>query len=132
MGRVREDIEVNGELFWTLFDTGARNTYITEKVAQLLGTKQLPKSFPASLGGKTYKIDKVCLLMAYVEGKYVDTESRVLPEIGVDEDGKPIEVLFGALAMQLWGIRPIPDEEILDMSHYPKEFIEFSEEKGVV
>jgi len=125
MGRVRKNIEVNGELFWTLFDTGARNTYVTEKVAQLLGTKQLPKSIFSSLGGKTYKIEKVCLLMAYVEGKYVDTEARVAPEIGLDEDDKPIEILFGALAMQLWGIRPIPDEGKLDMTHYPKEFVEF-------
>ncbi len=36
-----------------------------------------------------------------------------------------IEVLFGALAMQQWGIRPVPDEEKLDFTHYPEEFVEF-------
>ena len=25
----------------------------------------------------------------------------------------------------MWGIRPIPDEERLDLSHYPEEFVEF-------
>jgi hypothetical protein len=50
----------------------------------------------------------------------------VIEEIGKDEDGKPIEILFGALAMQQWGIRPKPDEERLDLSHYPDEFVEFS------
>ena len=45
--------------------------------------------------------------------------------IDKDEDGKPLEILFGALAMQQWGIRPIPDEERLDLSHYPDEFVEF-------
>jgi len=49
----------------------------------------------------------------------------VIDEIGPDEDGRPIEILFGALAMQQWGIRPVPDEEDLDLSHYPKEFLEF-------
>ena len=42
-----------------------------------------------------------------------------------DEEGKPIEVLFGALAMKQWGIRLNPAEEKLDLSHYPKEFVEF-------
>jgi hypothetical protein len=31
----------------------------------------------------------------------------------------------GALAMQQWGIRPVPDLEKLDMSHYSREFLEF-------
>ena len=34
-------------------------------------------------------------------------------------------ILFGALAMQQWGIRPVPDQEKLDLSHYSKEFVEF-------
>lgn len=55
----------------------------------------------------------------------ISTHAMVVDEIGVDEDGIPIEILFGALAMQQWGIRPIPDEEKLDLSHYPDEFIEF-------
>ena len=29
--------------------------------------------------------------------------------------------------MQKWGIRPVPDEEILDMSNYSEEFVEFIE-----
>jgi hypothetical protein len=33
--------------------------------------------------------------------------------------------LFGALAMQQWGIKPNPRDEKLDLSNYPDEFIEF-------
>lgn len=62
---------------------------------------------------------------AEVEGRPISTHVMVIDKIGNDEDGKPIEVLFGALAMQQWGIRPVPDEEKLDMSHYPDEFVEF-------
>jgi hypothetical protein len=53
------------------------------------------------------------------------TNALVVEKIGMDEDNRAIEVLFGALAMQQWGIRPVPDEEKLDLSHYPEEFVEF-------
>ena len=49
----------------------------------------------------------------------------VIDRIGQDEDGTPIEILFGALAMQQWGIRLIPEQERLDLSHYQEEFLEF-------
>jgi len=49
----------------------------------------------------------------------------VIDEIGNDEGGTRIEILFGGLAMKQWGIRPVPDEEKLDLSHYPEEFLEF-------
>ena len=29
------------------------------------------------------------------------------------------------IAMQQWGIRPVPDEERFDLSHYPDEFVDF-------
>jgi hypothetical protein len=65
------------------------------------------------------------LLNATVQGHKLFTNAMVVNEIGKDEDGRSIEVLFGALAMQQWGIRPVPHEERLDLSHYPKEFVEF-------
>jgi hypothetical protein len=40
-------------------------------------------------------------------------------------DGQEYWTLFGALAMRQWGIRPVPDEERLDLGHYPEEFVEF-------
>jgi len=49
----------------------------------------------------------------------------VLDNIGADDDGREIEILFGAIAMQQWGIRPVSDEERLDLTHYPEEFVEF-------
>jgi len=55
------------------------------------------------------------LLEAEIQGNPISTHALVVDQVGKDEDGKPIEILFGALAMQQWGIRPIPDEERLDM-----------------
>ena len=65
------------------------------------------------------------VLQAEIQGHPISTHAWVIDEIGMDEDGAPIEILFGALAMQQWGIRPVPDEERLDLSHYPEEFVEF-------
>lgn len=125
MGRVRRNMVIEGRNCWTLFDTGARNTYITKDAAKLFVAQQVPEGIPVSLGGRTHIVEKTCVLIGYVEEKMVFTNANIISEIGKDEDGKPIDVLFGALAMQQWGIRPIPDEEKLDMTHYPKEFVEF-------
>ena len=125
MGKIREYIQVDGKKCWTLFDTGARNTYIVPEVAALLTTTRLPKQFRAALGGHIKKATEAALLQAKVQGRKLFTSAMVINEIGTDEDGKPIEILFGALAMQQWGIRLIPAEERLDLTHYPKEFVEF-------
>jgi len=67
----------------------------------------------------------VALLEAEIQHHRVSTHAFVVEEIGEDEEGNPIEILFGALAMQQWGIRLKPSEERLDLSHYPKELVEF-------
>jgi hypothetical protein len=38
VGRIRRAIDVDGRTFWTMFDTGARNTYVGPSVAHLLST----------------------------------------------------------------------------------------------
>ncbi len=125
MGRIREMIRVDGRECWTLFDTGARNTYVLPKVAELLTTSKMLRPMRTALGGEVETTDKTAVLEAEVEGHAISTHAMVVDRIGSDEDGRPIEVLFGALAMQQWGIRPVPDEEKLDLSHYPEEFVEF-------
>jgi len=125
MGRIRQAIDVGGRPFWTMFDTGARNTYIVPAVAQLLSTSKTPHPIRTALGGQIKQADVTALLQAEIEGHQVSTHALVVDQIGADEDGKAIEILFGALATQQWGIRPVPDQESLDLSHYPEEFVEF-------
>jgi len=118
-------INVQGRESWTLFDTGARNTYVVPAVASLLTTSELSRPFRSALGGAVQETTKTALLEGEVEGLPISTHAMVIDHIGEDDDGKPIEVLFGALAMQQWGIRLIPEQEKLDLSHYPREFVEF-------
>ena len=125
MGRIRQSIQVDGRECWTLFDTGARNTYLIPSVAQILKTTPTRDTIRTSLGGGVKESHTAALLEAEIQGLPISTHALVIEEIGNDEEGKPIEILFGALAMQQWGIRPLPDEERLDLSRYPKEFVEF-------
>ena len=125
MGSIRQMIAVDGRECWTLFDTGARNTYVTPSVAEVLKTSATPRTIRTALGGGVKETNTEAVLHAEIEGHSISTYALVIESIGNDEDGKPIEILFGALAMQQWGIRPIPDEEKLDLSHYPEEFLEF-------
>lgn len=112
---------------WTLFDTGSRNTYVVSDVTEGLSllSQRLPSPQTVALGGRTHSVTQLCLLIGILEGLEVQTHARIVEEIGYDEEGRRIEILFGALAMQEWGIRLVPDEERLDLTHYPKEFLEF-------
>lgn len=80
---------------------------------------------PLGVTGEVRETNVSAILEAEIEGHPIATHALVIDEICRDEDGKPIEIPFGALAMQQWGIRPIPNEERLDLSHYPHEFVEF-------
>ena len=85
----------------------------------------MPHAFRTALGGEVRETNTAAILEAEVEGHPITTHALVLEDIGRDEDGRPIEILFGALGMQQWGIRPIPDQERLDLTHYPEEFVEY-------
>jgi hypothetical protein len=125
MGRIRIDVEIDGRHCWTLFDSGARNSYITRAAAEGLDRKVLPQPRQSKLGGSTHEVKEVCLLVANVEGHPLEFQASVIDAIGQDEDGREIDVLFGALAMQLWGIRLDLQNERLDFSHFAHDFLEF-------
>ena len=118
-------IAVDGRKCWTLFDSGARNTYVTPSVAELLRTSPTPRVIHTALGGGIKDTNTAAVLNADIEGHPVSTHALVIDNIGRDEDGNPIEILFGALAMQQWGIKLNPPEKKLDLTNYPEEFVEF-------
>jgi len=125
MGGIRQIIQVRGRGCWTLFDSGARNSYIVPEVAALVPTSKIDQPFRSRLGGSIKEAKETAHLEAEVEGHRISFHAMVIDNIGNDEDGTPIEILVGALAMQQWGIRLIPAEEKLDLTHYPEEFLEF-------
>jgi len=125
MGRIRQAIQVHGRDCRTLFDSGARNSYIVPEVASLVTTSKIDQPFRSRLGGSVKEAKETAVLEAEVEGHRISFHAMVIDDIGTDQDGTPIEILVGALTMQQWGIRLLPDEEKLDLTHYPEESLEF-------
>lgn len=125
MGRIRSEMEVYGRKCWTLFDSGARNSYIVRRAARALDLTKLPTPRETAFGGRTHQIKQVCVVPANVEGHPLEFQANVVDEIGVDEDGRPIDVLFGALAMQLWNIKLDLKNAALDFSHFTPDFVEY-------
>jgi hypothetical protein len=125
MARVRENIKIANKNYWALFDGGARNTYVTNNVANLLSKFKLSMSEPVALGDKMHKIKEGCTLTCKIQGLPIWTHARIIEKIEKDEEEKEIQVLIGALTMQEWGIKLDLEREKLDMTNYPKEFVEF-------
>jgi len=118
-------IRVDGQECWTLFDTRARNTYVNRAVANLLATKSMAWPVRTRLNDEVKETSRSAILNAEVEGHPVSTHAFVVDQIETDSDDRSVEILFGALAMKQWGIRPIPDENRLDLTNYPDVFVEY-------
>jgi len=113
MERIRQMIAVDDRNCWTLFDSGARNTYVIPAVAEILKTSATPGPIRTALGGTIKVARQVALLEGNIQGHPFSTHALVVEEIGPDQDGKSIEILFGAMAMRQWGIRLNPAAWIL-------------------
>ena len=86
MGRIRKDIDVEGRHYWTLFDSGARNTYIVRDIAINLPMFELRNPQLVNLGGRSHNVQNDCRLECVIEGFNILTHARLLEEIGTDED----------------------------------------------
>ena len=90
MGRIRQMISVQGRESWTLFDSGARNTYIVPDIATRLATTELPRPTYTKLGGETKTSSQAAVLVGEIAGKPFHVEAMVIDRIGMDEEGKAI------------------------------------------
>ncbi len=126
MGRVYSEVKVDTRSLWALFDTGSRNSYVTRHTVDGLPLRRLPVARFVGLEGEHRNLEDICdLLGAEIEGKTVDLQAYVIENLGQADNNRPLDMIFGALAMQQWGIHPVPEKECLDLSMYPKEFIEY-------
>lgn len=125
MGRVFAEVQLDGQELWAIFDTGSRNSYVVRSSVVGLPTQPVSPPQKVGLGGTTRVLTEGCNINATIESKRVFFQAFILDDMGTDLAGRPIQMIFGALAMQQWGIRPLPDEERLDLSHYSEEWIEY-------
>jgi len=125
MERVRGNIHINGRPAWTLYDTGSRNSYALSESVNGSPVITLRDPFRVRIGGGKYRLRKQAVISARIENKPVSFNAFIIDDLGNDEDGKKIQVLFGALDMRRFGIRPVPDKEKLDLSNYTRDFVEY-------
>jgi len=127
MGRIYEIVDVNGKQLNTLFDSGAVRSYIVRRVAEEIGLhiEPLKDTFEVGLGGKTQKIDECSIVQGNIRENPFNLIAWVVEEIGKDERGREIELLFGATDMQTWNIHMDMEKAELDLSRFRKEFIEY-------
>jgi len=125
MGRVYGTILTNDKSLHTLFDTGAVHNYITQEMAKGLSTNRLPEPFTVGIGGEKRDIHEACFIYGELQGKRLFCWALVVEELGLDEQNKEIDMLFGAIEMQRWNIKIDPMQERLDLSGFREEFIEY-------
>jgi predicted aspartyl protease len=122
--RIYREIRVDGAKFWTLFDSGARGTYVTRAVADQTGFGRLKRPTRTAIGGRRFKITKACTLIGEVEGYGIVASALVVDDLFKDEQGRPIDVLLGMETMETWGIGLDTKHKRLDFTHYTKTFYE--------
>jgi len=125
MGRIYDTIHSNSKSLYALFDTGAVHNYVTKKAARELSINQLPEPFTVGIEGETRRIHEACFIYGELQNERLFCWALVVEELGLDEQNKEVDMLFGATEMQRWNIRINKNEERFDLSGFRKEFIEY-------
>jgi hypothetical protein len=106
MSRPLVEVEMGGSKLNAILDTGAWRSYIRSELAEALPVVPV-EPFEVKLGGQTFGVREGRLVSGIVK----DTKGRayrfghVLYPIGDlgQEDGKKIDLLFGAVILEDWG-----------------------------
>ncbi len=127
--RIYDEIRTNGKALYSLFDSGARNTYITREAALKLGanSQKLRHVFKTGLGGKKRLVREYVGVEGTLHGLPLHVQAYIVDKLGADEAGRPLELLFGILAMEQWGVELDLQNKRLDLRYFTKEFAEFQQ-----
>ena len=71
--------------------------------------------FKVGLGGGLHEIEEVYLQIRGMRGFEFDIETHTIEEIRLDERGKRIDVIIGAIGMEKWGLIPDPKTGSVDL-----------------
>ena len=124
MARTFRNIQIEGKEAFVLFNTGSSRSYVRKE----FGSKTRWKTAPLEVGleGHSFKVSEVCGLNCTIEGLEFDIKAYLIEEIGKDEQGREIDAIIGATAMEEWGLIPDPKTGLIDLTALRKrEFTEF-------
>ena len=119
--RIYSELAVDGQTFWTLLDSGARGTYVTRDVGELLGMRRFSKPVTRGLGGQVLEILHYCTLGGKIEGYDIATMAFVVERLFPDEKGRAVEIILGMEALETWGIWLDTVKKRPDFTHYAAE-----------
>ena len=127
--RIYDRIVVDGESLHTLFDTGAWNNYVTRSAATRcdLTPHKLRRPVRTTLGGERTIHKHFVVLQGTIHKLPLYIEAFVLDDLGKGEDRKPLDLIFGLLAMEKWGVAPDVKRKKIDLTNFTREFIEFAD-----
>lgn len=106
MARPLVEVEIKGKKLNAILDTGAWRSYIKLEIAKGFPVV-LVEPFEVKLGGQTFSVKNGRLISGIIK----DTEGRAyrfghilypISDLG-QENGKIIDVLFGAVILEDWG-----------------------------
>jgi len=118
MSKALREVGLGDRMVWALFDSGAGRSYIVRGAIPLgavEGRDQTARE--VGLGGRGHRIQEWRTLVVEADGCDFSFKAYVLDEIGVEE-GRPIELIIGAPALEEWqiGIRPEGRRLVPDLS----------------
>lgn len=125
--RIYDNIAVNGSTLYTLFDTGARNNYITREASTRLNLKlqDIGHTYIAHIGGKTHDIREAVAINGKIHGLPLFLHLYVVDNLGKDKMRNNVDVLFSIESMETWGIELDIEHKKLDLKYFKKEWTEF-------
>lgn len=125
--RIYDQVIVKGKPLFTLFDSGAQDSYITREAAKKLNLKpqRIAHSYGVGLGGKKRIIKEFVPLDGILHGFTFIIFPLVVDDLGKTRNGETIELLFGILAMEKWGVELDIKGKKVDTRHFAKDFTEF-------
>lgn len=124
MTRTFKDIEIEDKKAYALFDTGSLRSYIRKEFASEVKRKTTP--FKVGLGGSLHEIEEICLRMCAMDGLESDREAHPVEELRLDERGKRIDEIIGAIGVEKCSLIPdLKTGSIYLTALRKREFIEF-------
>jgi len=123
MGRLIKDMQIGDGHFNALFDTGSERSYISPDVP-MDNCVTLDEPFSVKIGGKTRIVKKRCIMNGAINGLKFDFSAFPLDELGII-DGKKVDILIGATAMEEWDIIIDPKDRKMNLKGLKnREFLE--------
>jgi len=125
IGRIMQEIEVDGKKRIALFDTESTMSLITESaLPECAGCLHI-NPVKTRIVGVNYTLEKRCLINSKIEGlDFVFSPFVINKPVMVDK--QKVDIIIGAATMRTWDIKLDPKKKKLDLTGLKKrEFISF-------